>query len=61
MSQDTLEVKDVPMSHELRSEWVSVAERVSEASSAEQANEWAVRVNERTVRAGGPLLNASIP
>ena len=43
------------LSHELGSEWVSeraseresAAERTSEASSAEQVNEWAVRVNER--------------
>ena len=27
---------------------MSAAERVSDASSAEQVNEWAVRVNERT-------------
>ena len=30
------------------SERMSAAERASEASSAEQANEWAVLVNERT-------------
>ena len=30
------------------SERVSTAERASEASSAEQANEWAVQANKRT-------------
>ena len=33
--------------HEPASERMSAAERASEASSAEQANEWAVRANER--------------
>ena len=33
---------------ERASEWVSTAEGASEASSPEQANEWAVRANERT-------------
>ena len=43
------------LSHELRSErteraseWVSIAECMSEVSSVEQANEWAVWANERT-------------
>ena len=32
-------------------EWVSAAEHVSEASSAEQANEWPVQANEWVVQA----------
>ena len=33
---------------ERANEWMSAAERASEASSAEQAKEWEVQVNERT-------------
>ena len=37
---------------------MSAAERASEASSAEQANEWAVRANERSGGANGPVLTS---
>ena len=57
-----------PISQELGSEWVSGAseqmsagERASEASSAEQVNEWAVRANERADgRVNDRVLYASI-
>ena len=41
------ETSNIIVSHKLQSKWVSEAERASEASSAEQANEWAVLANER--------------
>ena len=45
---------------EWANEWMSAVERVSGASSAEQANEWAVRANERSRGASGTVLYASI-
>ena len=39
--------KNIPLSPKLGSEWAQQSARASEASSAEQANKWAVQANER--------------
>ena len=52
-AQPDAETSNHPLSHELGNEWASerasvqTNERVSKMSSAEQANEWEVRVNKR--------------
>ena len=38
---------NIPLSNELRSEWVSAAECASKVSSAKEANEWVVRADEQ--------------
>ena len=40
-----------------RSEWMRAAQRASEASSAEQANEWAMRANDWTDERVAPYLH----
>ena len=54
-SNDSLSHKRGSEQSERASEWVSVAEGASKASSPEQANEWAVRVNGRV---SGPVLQS---